>query len=97
MRQRRLRAAGSRPFDAGTRGLIADPAGLGSRQDQFNPEITLTTRIPDVALQIAEAGFERFELVGHSSGGIVITGVTRPTSATGSMPLCPNMAGRDRI
>lgn len=83
--------------------LIADAAGLGSRQDQFHPEITLTARIPDVALQIAEAGFERFVLVGHSSGGIVITRVARPTSAAGSthcsglMPLCPNMADRDGI
>lgn len=52
--------------------LIADPPGLGSREDQFNSETTLTTRIPDVALQIAEAGSERFELVGHSSGGSVL-------------------------
>lgn len=62
-------------YDAGHRVVIAEMTGLGSRQDEFHPGITLTTHIDDVTAQIAEAGFERFVLVGHSWGGMVITGV----------------------
>lgn len=61
--------------DAGHRVLIAELTGLGSRQDAFHPGITLTTCIDDVTAQIAEAGLDRFVLVGHSWGGMVITGV----------------------
>lgn len=60
---------------AGHRVLIAELTGLGSRHGEFHPGITLTDHIEDVTAQIAEAGFERFVLAGHSWGGMVITGV----------------------
>ncbi len=60
---------------AGHRVLAADLTGLGKRKAEFHPCITLTTHIDDVCSQIARAGFDRFVLVGHSWGGMVITGV----------------------
>src|SRR5690606_32121031 len=36
---------------------------------------TLSDYVDDVCEQIAAAGFDRFVLVGHSYGGMVITGV----------------------
>lgn len=49
--------------------------GLGTRQGELHPAITLSDHIDDVCQQIEAAGFERFILVGHSYGGMVITGV----------------------
>ena len=49
--------------------------GLGSRQDELHPGITLTDHVEDVCRQIAEAGLERFILAGHSYGGMVISAV----------------------
>ncbi|MGX7894118.1 alpha/beta fold hydrolase [Tsuneonella sp. HG222] len=49
--------------------------GLGSRQDELHPGITLTDHVDAVCEQIETAGFERFVLAGHSYGGMVITGV----------------------
>ncbi len=49
--------------------------GLGSRQDELHRGITLSDHIDDVCEQVAEAGFDRFILAGHSYGGMVITGV----------------------
>lgn len=49
--------------------------GLGSRQAELHPGITLTDHIDAVCEQIASAGFDRFILAGHSYGGMVITGV----------------------
>ena len=60
---------------AGHRVLVATLPGLGSRQAELHPGITLTDHIDAVCEQIAAAGFERFILVGHSYGGMVITGV----------------------
>lgn len=60
---------------AGHRILACDLKGLGKRKAEFHPGITLTDHIDDVCIQIAEAGFDRFVLVGHSWGGMVITGV----------------------
>ncbi|MEL0209307.1 MAG: alpha/beta hydrolase [Novosphingobium sp.] len=60
---------------AGHRVLTAELTGLGRRKAEFHPGITLTTHIDDVCDQIARAGFDRFVLVGHSWGGMVITGV----------------------
>jgi pimeloyl-ACP methyl ester carboxylesterase len=60
---------------AGHRVLVADLTGLGSRQQEFHPGITLSTHIDDVVGQVNAAGFDRFILVGHSWGGMVITGV----------------------
>jgi len=60
---------------AGHRVLVAALTGLGQRQHEFHPGITLTTHVDDVAAQIDAAGFNRFILVGHSWGGMVITGL----------------------
>jgi pimeloyl-ACP methyl ester carboxylesterase len=54
--------------------LVATLPGLGSRHAELHPGITLTDHINAVCDQIAEAGFERFILAGHSYGGMVITG-----------------------
>jgi len=61
---------------AGHRVLVASLAGLGSRQDELSPAITLSTHVADVVAQIENAGFDRFNLIGHSYGGMVITGVS---------------------
>lgn len=61
---------------AGHRVLVAELTGLGQRKGEFHPGITLTTHLDDVEAQIAEAGFDRFILVGHSWGGMVITGLS---------------------
>ena len=66
-------AAGLR--EAGHRVLVAELTGLGSRRDELHPGITLSTHIDDVCRQIAARGFDRVVLVGHSFGGMVITGV----------------------
>jgi pimeloyl-ACP methyl ester carboxylesterase len=55
--------------------LVATLRGLGSRQDELYRGITLTDHVDDVCEQIAQAGFERFILAGHSYGGMVISGV----------------------
>jgi pimeloyl-ACP methyl ester carboxylesterase len=60
---------------AGHRVLIAALSGLGVRSDELHPGITLSDHINDVCHQIAEIGFGRFILAGHSYGGMVITGV----------------------
>ena len=49
--------------------------GLGTRQDELHPGITLTDHIDAVCEQVAGSGFDRFILAGHSYGGMVITGV----------------------
>ncbi|MXO61205.1 alpha/beta fold hydrolase [Altererythrobacter salegens] len=64
----RLRAAGHEV-------LVATLTGLGTRQDELHPGITLSDHIETVVEQIEQAGFERFILAGHSYGGMVITGV----------------------
>lgn len=59
----------------GHRVLVAALTGLGVRSAELHPGITLSDHIDDVCDQIAEAGFERFILAGHSYGGMVTTGV----------------------
>jgi pimeloyl-ACP methyl ester carboxylesterase len=49
--------------------------GLGTRQDELHPGITLTDHVNAVCEQVEAAGFDRFILAGHSYGGMVITGV----------------------
>jgi pimeloyl-ACP methyl ester carboxylesterase len=61
---------------AGHQVLAATLPGLGTRQGELHPGITLTDHVDAVCEQIAEAGYERFVLVGHSYGGMVITGVS---------------------
>ncbi len=60
---------------AGHRALACTLRGLGSRQAELHPGITLSDHIDDVCAQVEEAGFDRFILAGHSYGGMVITGV----------------------
>lgn len=60
---------------AGHRAVVVDLTGLGARQAEFHPGITLTTYIEDTCAAIAKAGLDRFVLAGHSFGGMVITGV----------------------
>ncbi len=60
---------------AGHRALACTLRGLGSRQGELHPGITLSDHIDDVCAQVEEAGFDRFILAGHSYGGMVITGV----------------------
>ena len=64
----RLRAAGHQVYVCALR-------GLGYRQSELHPGITLTDHIDDVYEQICEAGFDRFILAGHSYGGMVISGL----------------------
>ncbi|HYD24396.1 MAG TPA: alpha/beta hydrolase [Croceibacterium sp.] len=60
---------------AGHRVVVAALTGLGVRSGELHPGITLSDHVDDVCRQIAEAGFDRFILGGHSYGGMVITGV----------------------
>ena len=62
-------------WTAGHRVLVVELTGLGKRRAALHPGITLTNHIDDVCDQVDEAGFDRFILVGHSYGGMVITGV----------------------
>ncbi|WP_305097948.1 alpha/beta fold hydrolase [Croceibacterium aestuarii] len=55
--------------------LVATLTGLGTRQDELHPGITLSDHVDTVVQQIEQAGFERFILAGHSYGGMVITAV----------------------
>ncbi len=59
---------------AGHRAQVAALRGLGNRQDELHPGITLSDHVDDVCAAVAQAGFDRFVLVGHSYGGMVITG-----------------------
>ncbi|AKH42965.1 pimeloyl-ACP methyl ester carboxylesterase [Altererythrobacter atlanticus] len=58
---------------AGHNVLVCALRGLGIRQSELHPGITLSDHADDVCEQIAQAGFDRFVLVGHSYGGMVIT------------------------
>ena len=58
---------------AGHTVLVASQTGIGIRQPELHGGITLSDHVNDVEQQIAEAGLERFILVGHSYGGMVIT------------------------
>lgn len=49
--------------------------GLGSRQAELHPGITLTDHVDAVCEQIEAAGIDRFVLAGHSYGGMVISAV----------------------
>jgi pimeloyl-ACP methyl ester carboxylesterase len=61
--------------NAGHQVLVVALRGIGKRQPELHPGITLTDHIDDACEQIEEAGFGRFILVGHSYGGMVVTGV----------------------
>jgi pimeloyl-ACP methyl ester carboxylesterase len=64
----RLRAAGHDVF-------VAHLTGLGERVHLASPGITLTTHINDVVGMIDAESLDDIILVGHSYGGMVITGV----------------------
>lgn len=55
--------------------LVCTLPGLGSRQDELHPGITLTDHVDDACTQIEQAGIDRFILAGHSYGGMVIAGI----------------------
>ncbi len=67
---------------AGHRVLVAALTGLGTRAAELNPAIDLSCHVADVCEQVAIAGYDRFVLVGHSYGGMVITGVATRLGAT---------------
>ncbi|MEM6584587.1 MAG: alpha/beta hydrolase [Pseudomonadota bacterium] len=49
--------------------------GLAERADELTPQLGLQDHIDDAIAQIEGRGLSRFVLVGHSYGGMVITGV----------------------
>ena len=59
----------------GQKVLVPDLRGLGNLKGELYPGITLSDHIEDVIDQISDVGINRFILVGHSYGGMVITGV----------------------
>jgi len=58
----------------GHRAVVVHLKGLGIRRDEAHPGITLSDHIDDVCAAVDEAGLDRFVLVGHSYGGMVVTG-----------------------
>ncbi|MCP5395432.1 MAG: alpha/beta hydrolase [Sphingomonadaceae bacterium] len=60
---------------AGHNVLCPDLPGMGDRVGEKHGGITLTDHIEDVVGLIGECSMERFVLVGHSYGGMVITGI----------------------
>jgi pimeloyl-ACP methyl ester carboxylesterase len=62
-------------WEQGHRVVVAQLKGLGTRREELHPGITLSDHIEDVVAQVAQAGFNRFVLCGHSYGGMVISGV----------------------
>lgn len=59
---------------AGHRAVVVELRGLGERREELHPGITLSDHIDDVCTAVEQADFDRFVLVGHSYGGMVITG-----------------------
>lgn len=55
--------------------FVPSLTGLGERTHLFSGSINLDTHIGDVLGLIEAEGLEEFDLVGHSYGGMVITGV----------------------
>lgn len=62
-------------FAAGHRAFAITLTGLGERAHLMVPSITLATHINDVANVIEAEELDAVVLVGHSYGGLVITGV----------------------
>lgn len=60
---------------AGHRVVAVDLPGLGQDAANFHPGITLSDHVAHVVAAVGAAGFARFVLVGHSYGGMVVTGV----------------------
>ncbi|CDZ47480.1 alpha/beta fold hydrolase [Neorhizobium galegae] len=55
--------------------FVPSLTGLGERTHLFSGAINLDTHIGDVCGLVEAEGLEEFDLVGHSYGGMVITGV----------------------
>ncbi|WP_119153916.1 alpha/beta fold hydrolase [Caldimonas tepidiphila] len=60
---------------AGHRAWAVTLTGVGERAHLLSPAITLETHVQDVAAVIEAEELERVVLVGHSYGGMVVTGV----------------------
>ena len=65
------------PFLEGASHTVYAPSlpGLGSRASELSPEVGLDTHIQDVVRLLSDKDLHRVILVGHSYGGMVITGV----------------------
>jgi pimeloyl-ACP methyl ester carboxylesterase len=59
---------------AGHRVITVTLSGLGERAHQLSPDITLDTHVEDVVTAMRAEECSRAVLVGHSYGGLVITG-----------------------
>ena len=59
---------------AGHRVVPVTLSGLGERAHRLSPEITLTTHVDDVVTAMRAEECSDAVLVGHSYGGLVITG-----------------------
>lgn len=59
---------------AGHNALWVRLKGMGTRLEELSPAITLSDHISDVLEQIEQAGYDKCVLVGHSYGGMIITG-----------------------
>ena len=60
--------------EAGHRVVPVTLAGLGERAAELSPSITLATHVSDVVTAVLDAGCRGAVLVGHSYGGLVVTG-----------------------
>jgi len=67
--------------DAGHRVFVAHLTGLGERAHLSSPGITLSTHIQDVIGLIDCEDIDEIILLGHSYGGMVITGVAAARAA----------------
>lgn len=62
-------------WQAGHRAFAVTLSGVGERAHQLSPDIGLRTHIDDVAAVIEAEELQQAIVVGHSYGGMVITGV----------------------
>lgn len=70
----------------GKRGVAVTLTGLGSDTGHLNPQVRLSTHIEDV-IRAVDSGGGPFVLVGHSYGGMVVTGACeqRPDKVLGTV------------
>lgn len=62
-------------FAAGHRAFALTLTGLGERAHLMSPSITLATHVDDIVNAIESEELDQVVLVGHSYGGLIITGV----------------------
>lgn len=65
---------------AGYKVLTPTPTGLGERAHLLNPEVDLETHIQDIVAVLDYEDVHHAVVVGHSYGGMVITGVAQQAS-----------------